>query len=213
MAFNYAIFASGSGSNALALIQMGKSLGQAPSFIIVNNKNAGVIDKANQEGIKVILIETTNPKVEVDFELELVKICREHKIKWVFLAGFMKILGKTFLEAFSNDSFYRVINIHPSLLPLYKGLNAYEKAFTAGDLVYGFTVHLVDEKIDHGQIIYQYEILSQEKDNLNDFKNRGLELENIYYPQILKMAISDEVEFVNCILNEKRCLKGESHEQ
>ena len=197
----YAIFASGSGSNAMSLVEMGKKLGKQPSFLFVNKNNAAVIKKAKDAGAQVIVIETDHPRVDSDFEVKLVELCRKHNVKWIFLAGFMKILGRTFLDEFKSDGFYRVINIHPSLLPKYKGLNAYEKAFAANDKEYGFSIHLVDEKIDHGEILYQRTIVRNELDSLEDFKKRGLEFENKDYPLILENVLRDKDSYI------KKCLK------
>lgn len=212
MESNYAIFASGSGSNALALIQAGKKLKRPPSFIFVNNENAKVIEKAKSEDIRVIIIESLSPRVDIDFENKLINICNENNIKWIFLAGFMKILSENFLKTFNEGQFYRVINIHPSLLPMYKGLNAYEKAFESNEQKYGFTIHLVDEKIDHGQIIYQHKIDRQKGDSFKEFKQRGLSQENEYYPLILEKVLTNESDFINSILNKQRSLKGKDYD-
>jgi phosphoribosylglycinamide formyltransferase-1 len=201
MTETYAIFASGSGSNAMSLIEMGMSLNHDPSFLFVNKKDAAVINKAESRGVKVIVIETEHPKVDLEFELKLLDLCKQYNVKWVFLAGFMKILGKTFLENFKGDGFYRVINIHPSLLPKYKGLNGYEKAYVANDKEYGFSIHLVDEKIDHGEILYQRIILRDKKDSLEDFKSRGLTLENKDYPLVFKNILINKEKFITECLN------------
>lgn len=196
MAFKFAIFASGSGSNACAIISQAASMDLKPEFVFVNNKNATVIDKVKSLGIDVIVLHQTKPQVDVEFEQQLLVHCQNYQVKWVFLAGFMKILGQTFLAYFKENSFYRVINIHPSLLPEYPGLRGYERAFTDNKNIYGHTIHLVDEKIDHGPILYQGVLKRAENDTLEDFKERGINAENTSYKKVFASMSEAPEDFI-----------------
>jgi len=195
-ALKYAIFASGSGSNALSLIKTGEKEGSIPAFIFLNNSKASLIDKIPQN-IPYYVIECDHPRADPVYDEKVIKLCKEYNIEWVFLAGFMKILGSHFLEHFKDQKYHRVINIHPSLLPKYKGLNAYERCFNAGDLDYGHSVHLVDKKIDHGEVLLQRSLKRMANDDLQSFKRRGLKFENKDYSYLLKNILTHGSVFID----------------
>lgn len=217
MTIPYAIFASGSGSNAISLIKKGMSDGHRPAFLLCNIGDAPVIKKAEALGIKVIVIESANGRADDGFESDVLTEMKRHQVSWVFLAGFMKILSARFLQSvkdhsvFHQSSYFPVVNIHPSLLPEFSGLAGYERAFAAGREEYGFSIHLVDEKVDHGPILFQCCIKRLQTDSVEDFKSKGLHLENKFYPLVVQ-KILEENNFVEDRILNPRIIHEDTHD-
>jgi len=182
-----AILISGRGSNMLALIEAAK----APDYpadiqlVISNRPKAGGLKLATEQGIKVLSIDHKAFETRTDFEAELNKVLEEYNIQFVVCAGFMRVLGKAFVRKWSD----RMINIHPSLLPKYKGLNTHQRALEAGDHRHGCTVHWVSEGVDEGGIIAQSELEINENDTVEILASRVQELEHALYPIALKKAL------------------------
>ena len=177
-----AIFASDTGSNALALIDYAQKINAPIRCLICDNPNAAII-KADIN-IPIIVIPYGESKKE--HEAKIMEALNKYEVEWIFLAGYMRILSKDFIDHFSNNNHSRIINIHPSLLPHYKGLNAYEKSFFNDDQFSGVTIHYVDAGIDTGEIILQGRFDRDKNDKLDDYIHRGKSLEHILYPQVLE---------------------------
>lgn len=151
-----AIFASGSGSNAEALIKKSRVLTQLEvAFVLTDNPKAKVIERCLKHQVKSLVIE--NKKNKAEFERSVLNALVEHQVEWIFLAGFMKILSPDFLREFEKvtGSKNRVINIHPSKLPEYQGKDALLRAYKEKANPVGVTVHFVDEGVDTGPHIIQ----------------------------------------------------------
>lgn len=153
---NIAIFASGNGSNAQAIIDACKQgiINATVAVVITDNANAFVIKRAEKENI---YFQIFKPKTFVDkvaFEAEILKTLTKHNIEFIALAGYMRLVGTVLLQAFPK----KMVNIHPSLLPKYKGLNAVQQALDNKDNELGVTIHYVDEGMDTGEIISQEKI-------------------------------------------------------
>ncbi len=199
----YAILASGNGTNAIALYHEGKKHGFAPEFMLVNKENSPLRTFCQVNDIPCYYVKDQQKGVDPLFEEEVIKICRQHSIQWVFLAGFLKILSIDFLKAFEQvnldsskiDSLYRVVNIHPSLLPKYPGLGSYKKAYANQDETYGHTIHLVNEDVDKGPILRQKTIERDSSDSFAAFTEKGKTLENESYARILKDFIQKDFYF------------------
>jgi len=151
-----AIFASGNGSNALALIDACKKgiINADVAIIITDNPNAFVIKRAEKDNINCKVFK---PKVFTDkasYETEILKSLELLNIDWIVLAGYMRLIGTVLLTAFPK----KIINIHPSLLPKYKGLNAIKQCIDNNDNELGVTIHYVDAGMDTGEIIEQEKI-------------------------------------------------------
>lgn len=147
------ILASGSGSNfgaIAAAIQGGKLNAEIP-LVIYNNPQAGVCERAVNYQVPAILVNHRNFATREDCDAEIVRILREYQVDWVIMAGWMRIVTKVLLEAFTN----RIINIHPSLLPSFPGIRAVEQALAAGVKITGCTVHLATLEVDSGPILIQ----------------------------------------------------------
>lgn len=175
---NIAVFASGKGSNFLAIakeIKKGK-LKCNLSFLICDNPEAAVINKAKKMGIKVILESN---------EAKIAGYIKKEKINLIILAGFMRILSKRFIRKHKN----RIINIHPSLLPYFKGRQGIKDAFDYGVRVTGVTVHFVDELIDHGPIILQETVRINTNDTFTSLEEKIHQIEHRVYPKAIKLFL------------------------
>lgn len=190
---NYAIFASGEGSNALSLIKKGIELNRPPCFLLSNIENAPVLEKAENHNIPTFFCPSKKKGVDKDFEAKALHLCEEYQVHWIFLAGFLKILSGEFVSAFTVEGKSQIINIHPSLLPKYPGLGGYKKAFEAGDKTFGHTIHLVTEGVDEGPVILQKEFERENCWGLEQMVQFGKEKENESYVSILEKFLSGDI--------------------
>ncbi len=182
---NTSVFISGRGTNLKNLIKFSKT-NNSPikiSIVISNNKRAYGIRYAKKNKIKIKIIDFSK-KREIN---HLLKILKFNNIRLICLAGFLKILSKDFIKSFKG----KIINIHPSLLPKYKGLNTHEKVLENNEEFTGCSVHFVNEKLDGGKIILQKKIKIFKKDNLKSLKNRVLKEEYKLYPKSIIKILSN----------------------
>lgn len=183
MKLSVAILISGSGSNMVQLIKsMDDNHPAFPSIVISNKPNAAGIKKAQDLGIPTqILKENFEKSNGLGFEAELTEILNRHEVKIICLAGFMRILSKDFIEVFKG----RILNIHPSLLPKYKGLNTHARAIAAKDKFSGCSVHLVTAELDGGPILAQRKVVIDKTDTAETLSSKVLEEEHLLYPEVL----------------------------
>ena len=176
-----AIFISGTGSNLKNLITFSKKKNSPISIelIISNNKNAKGLKYSNQYNIKKKIINFKNHK---SAETKISKILLKKKINFICLAGFMKILSRNFIKKFKG----KIINIHPSLLPKYKGLNTHKKAIENNDKYAGCSVHFVTAKIDSGKIIMQKKVKIKKNETIISLSKKVLKKEHLLYPAAIK---------------------------
>ena len=182
---NTSVFISGNGTNLKNLIKFSKT-NNSPikiNVVISNNKRAHGIKYAKKNKIKIKIIDF-NKKHEIN---HLLKILKFNNIKLICLAGFLKILSKDFIKSFNG----KIINIHPSLLPRYKGLNTHERVLENNEKFTGCSVHFVNEKLDGGEIILQKKIKIFKKDNVISLKNRVLKEEYKLYPKSIIKILSN----------------------
>lgn len=182
-----AIFASGNGSNAMALIQSAKKLKNVKvELVLSDKKSAAVLGKAQAENVKTYLIEKTTDRAH--HENEILNILREHQIDWIFLAGYMRLLSAHFLKEFSalHQGQARIVNIHPSLLPAYPGADSIARAFQDQVSESGVTLHYVDEGMDTGKIIRQERLRRVEAQDLSSWSQQFHQLEHQIYTDFLK---------------------------
>ena len=172
-----AIFISGTGSNLKNLIKFSKTKKSPISInlIISNKRIAKGLRYADQFKIKKKIFDFKNFKKD---EKNLSILLKKEKIEFICLAGFMKILSKEFIKRFNG----KIINIHPSLLPKYKGLNTHKKAIKNKDKLTGCTVHYVSPKLDSGKTILQKKVKISTKDNLASLSKKVLKQEHKLYP-------------------------------
>jgi len=173
------IFISGTGTNMAAICRnfAEKKLEGVDeiSFVLSDKRSASGIEKAEAFGIKTIVLPKKKDEPKEDYETRLLEAVRPFGTKLIVLAGFMKVLGHTFLSGYEG----KIINIHPSLLPSFKGVDAQGQAFDYGVKVSGCTVHFVDETLDGGPIILQQPVFRHDNDTKETFKARILEQEHI----------------------------------
>ena len=182
---NTSVFISGKGTNLKNLIKFSKT-NNSPikiNIVISNNKRAYGIRYAKKNKIKIKIIDFSK-KREIN---DLLKILKFNNIRLVCLAGFLKILSKDFIKSFNG----KIINIHPSLLPKYKGLNTHERVLENNEKFTGCSVHFVNEKLDGGEIILQKKIKIFKKDNVISLKNRVLKEEYKLYPKSIIKILSN----------------------
>jgi phosphoribosylglycinamide formyltransferase-1 len=178
-----AVFISGNGSNLKNIIKFSK-IKKTPISIdltISNTSKANGLKYADQFNIKKKIFNSKNFKNE---EKKILLLLKKEKIKFICLAGFMKILSKEFIKKFNG----KIINIHPSLLPKYKGLNTHSRAIKNKDKFAGCTVHHVTEKLDSGKIIIQKKIKITARDNPASLAQKVLKQEHkLYLAAIMKI--------------------------
>ena len=182
---NTSVFISGNGTNLKNLIKFSKTYNSPIkiNIVISNKKNAYGIRYAKKNKIKIKIIDFSK-KLEI---IHLLKVLELNNIKLICLAGFLKILSKDFIKSFNG----KIINIHPSLLPRYKGLNTHERVLENNEKFTGCSVHFVNEKLDGGEIILQKKIKIFKKDNVISLKNRVLKEEYKLYPKSIIKILSN----------------------
>ena len=183
---NIAIFISGTGSNLLNLIKHSKLKNSRFSIKVIfsDNKKAKGLKYAKKYRIPFEILNYENKKIAEKNSLNKLK---EKKIKIICLAGYMKILTADFIERFKG----RILNIHPSLLPKYKGLNTHERALKNKEKYSGCSVHLVNSKLDAGKVILQKRVRVYKNDNSKTLAKRILKQEHKIYPLALNKLISN----------------------
>ena len=187
------ILLSGRGSNFLAIadaIDQGKIPNTEIAVVISNLADAPGLDAARARGLNTIAIEPKGRK-RAEHDLEIVSTLKQHEVDLVCLAGYMRLLSPGFVQAFPQ----RILNIHPSLLPAFPGLNAQQQAFDYGAKIAGCTVHFVDEELDHGVIVLQRSVEVAEDDTSNTLAARILEQEHLAYPEAIAKILSGKRHF------------------
>jgi len=179
-----AVLASGRGSNFVAIADaVSRGDINAEIVLVVCNKpGAGAIEAARERGIEVKLLESRGAPAG-EYNEKLVQVLKDCRPDLVVLAGYMKIVGKTVIDAFPM----RIVNIHPALLPSFPGLNAQKQAFDYGVKVTGCTVHFVDEGVDTGPIILQRSVLVEDDDTAETLSKRILVEEHRIYPEAVRL--------------------------
>ena len=185
---NIAIFASGNGSNFEAIVRAckeNKIEGATVSLLVCDRHDAYVLERAKRLDIKPFVFDLKSYSSKKEYEQNILNVLRDNDIHLICLAGYMRIVGDTLLEAFPN----RILNIHPSLLPSFKGAIAIIEAFEFGVKVFGVTVHLIDNTIDGGTIIAQ-RAFEYHGDSLEEVEHRIHEIEYQLYPEAINMLLS-----------------------
>ncbi|MCV2892185.1 phosphoribosylglycinamide formyltransferase [Lentibacter sp. XHP0401] len=185
-----ALFISGGGSNMLSLVEsMTGDHPARPCLVLSNRADAGGLAKAEALGIATEVVDHRPHKGDrAAFETELQSVLMRHSPDLICLAGFMRVLT----EGFTSQWEGRMLNIHPSLLPKYKGLHTHQRALDAGDTEAGCTVHEVTAKLDDGPILGQARVPVEADDTAETLAARVLAQEHILYPAVLKRFVSGD---------------------
>ena len=183
--FKLAVLVSGRGSNLQAIIDSidREELDAHLSVVISNTKDAMALKRAEKHGIKTIFIDPSTYLNNKEYDKALVLKLKEFSIDLICLAGYMRILGEEVIQTFEK----KIINIHPSLLPAFPGLNAQKQAINHGVKFSGCTVHFVDSGVDSGPIILQTVVPVYDNDDEKSLSKRILEQEHYLYPKAIKM--------------------------
>ena len=185
-----AILISGGGSNMISLVNAIKynKINALPAIVISNNSNAAGLDKATELNIPTRYIDHRKFSGNREaFERRLHNLLQDEKIDIICLAGFMRILTKSFIDQWNN----KILNIHPSLLPKYKGLNTHQRAIDAYDKISGCSVHIVTSELDGGLVLGQRTVDIESTDTAKTLAEKVLIEEHILYPEILNKFIND----------------------
>jgi phosphoribosylglycinamide formyltransferase-1 len=187
------ILLSGRGSNFLAIaaaIREGRLRGTEIAVVLSNKPNAPGLKAASELGLTALAVPSTGMK-RAEHDAAMIAKLREHAVDLVCLAGYMRILTPDFVRAFPN----RILNVHPSLLPAFPGLDAQTQALDYGAKVAGCTVHFVDEAVDHGAIVLQHTVAVLNDDTVESLSARVLKQEHTAYPEAIARVVSGEYEF------------------
>ena len=184
------ILLSGRGSNFLAIakaINQQRLLGAEIAVVLSNIADAPGLAAAHALQLPAFAIPSAGRK-RGEHDAEMIARLHQHKVDLVCLAGYMRIISPAFVAAFRN----RILNVHPSLLPAFPGLDAQRQAFDYGVKVAGCTVHFVDEAVDHGVIILQKTVTVNDDDTAETLSTRILEQEHLAYPEAISRVLSGE---------------------
>jgi len=197
------ILLSGRGSNFAAIaesIRAGRLPGVEIAVVIANVAEAGGLQKAQEFGLPAVTF-VSRGRARAEHDADVIACLKAHRVDLVCLAGYMRLLTPEFIAAFPQ----RILNIHPSLLPAFPGLEAQQQAFAYGVKVAGCTVHFVDEELDHGAIILQRAISVLETDDAHSLAERILSEEHLAYTEALARVVSGRYR-----LQGRRFLRSES---
>lgn len=186
-----AIFVSGSGTNMENIakcIQAGE-LDCQSALVVCDQPNALALERARRFGLECFVIERKNFKSKAEFDMKITEKLRQKKIDFILLAGYMRILSPEFVRTWP----WKIINIHPSLLPKYPGAHAIKDAFEAKEKETGVTIHFVDEGVDSGPIILQRRVPIKPTDSLETLEARVHETEYELYPEAIKLLLAGKL--------------------
>ena len=189
MPLRLGVLVSGRGSNLQAIIDAieAKTLDATIALVVSNKKNAMALERAKKHGVKGLFLDPKSVAGELEprraYDEKILQVLKDHGVQLVLLAGYMKIVTTVLIEVYQ----WRMMNIHPSLLPSFPGLHAQQQALDAGVKVSGCTVHFVTEGVDEGPIIVQSTVSVNENDSVDALSARILEQEHRLYPRAIQL--------------------------
>jgi phosphoribosylglycinamide formyltransferase-1 len=187
-----AVFASGSGTNLQNLIDHARrdALGGARIVLVVSDRpESKAVERARRAGIPVLAADPRTYASKSAYEAEILSRLREHRVDWIVLAGYMRLLGPTLLQPYEG----RIINIHPSLLPLFPGKDAIRQALEAGVKYTGVTVHFVDEGMDTGPVIRQQSVWLDPGDTYETLAQKVHQVEYRLLPEVVRWLVEGKI--------------------
>ncbi len=186
-----AVFASGFGSNLQAIIDYDKDHGLNGEIALVfsNNKDAFALERAKESKIKSVFLDPSDYVTREEFDEKIIELLEEEKIDLVVLAGYMFLVSPIFVRKFKN----RILNIHPALLPSFKGTHGIKDAYEYGAKVTGVTVHFVDEGLDSGPIIIQRAVDIDQDESMEELEEKIHRVEHEIYPLAVKYFCEDRL--------------------
>ncbi len=205
---NLGVLASGRGSNFQAIIDAieGGTLNAEIKILITDRSDAYAIERAKRHNIKYLYLNPKEFFSKDAFYDKITEVLTNHQVELVVLAGFMRIVGKPLIDAYP----YRIMNIHPALLPSFPGLHGQKKALQYGVKVSGCTVHFVDEGMDTGPVIIQAAVCAYDDDTEETLSERILKLEHKIYPEAIRLFEQGRLKVEGRVVKIKGYRKDES---
>jgi len=193
--FKVGILVSGRGTNLQAIIDAidHGELNAGIAVVLSNKKGAPALERAKKKGLETVFLDPKSFAGKKEYDRALARELEDRQIDLVCLAGFMRILGPEFIRKFEG----KIINIHPSLLPAFPGLDVQQKAIDYGVKFSGCTVHFVNEEVDGGPIILQAVVPIHESDNAETLSERILIQEHLIYPRAIQMIVENRLHIQN----------------
>jgi len=188
---NIAVFASGNGSNLQAIIDAAKSgkINAAIALVVSDNKDAYALTRAKNAGIETFILSPKGFKSREDYDKEIIKELKKRNVELIVLAGFMRLLSSPFVIMYKH----KILNIHPALLPSFKGTHGIKDAFEYGVKKTGVTVHFVDAELDHGPITLQEAVNIEENDTLESLEEKIHKVEHRLYPEAVRLFVDGKL--------------------
>lgn len=183
----FAVFVSGNGSNLQAVIEAvkRKEIKAELALVISDKRKAYALKRAEAAGIKTLVFSPKDYTNKQSVDRDIAAHLKQEKINFIVLAGYMRLLTPFFVKKFHR----KILNIHPSLLPSFRGVHGIKDAFTYGVKVTGVTIHFVDEKMDHGPIIMQESLKIQPTDTLETLEEKIHRIEHRIYPKAIQLFV------------------------
>ena len=175
------ILISGNGSNLQSIIDNADRIDLQISCVISNNKNAFGLKRAESSNLRTAIIDPGLYNSNEAFDRELISIIQQHRVELIILAGYMRVLTPLFVSHY----FGKILNIHPSLLPKFPGLNTHQRAIDASETAHGVSVHFVTEELDGGPIINQESVIIDNLDTEETLSMKVLKKEHVIYPKVI----------------------------
>jgi phosphoribosylglycinamide formyltransferase-1 len=175
------ILISGNGSNLKSIIDNADRIDLQISCVISNNKNAFGLKRAESSNLRTSIVDPELYNSKEAFDRELISIIQQHGVELIILAGYMRILTPLFVSHY----FGKILNIHPSLLPKFPGLNTHQRAIDASETAHGVSVHFVTEELDGGPIINQESVIIDNSDTEETLSMKVLKKEHVIYPKVI----------------------------
>ena len=190
----FAVFVSGNGSNLQAIIDAVKSgdIKAELALVFSDRRTAYALKRATEAGIKTLSLVRKDYATPQSYERDIVISLKEEGIDFIVFAGFMKVLSPFFIKTYPNG----ILNVHPSLLPAFKGARGIKDTFTYGTKVAGVTIHFVDDKMDHGPIILQQAFRVDKKETLKSLEARIHKVEHQIYPKAIALFVDGRLKII-----------------
>ncbi len=189
---NIAVFVSGNGSNLQALIDAGRaeklSAGKI-ALVVCDQPEAFALRRAQKAGIPTLVVEGNDYASREEYDRRIIQRLRQDNVELVVLAGFMRILSGHFVNEYKD----KILNIHPALLPDFKGARGIKDAYEAGVEITGVTVHFVTEELDSGPVILQERVRIEKDDTIKTLEEKIHKVEHKLYPEAVKMFVDGEL--------------------
>ena len=190
---NGVVLISGNGSNLQSIIDNAKSIDLTICCVFSNKMDAFGLKRAAKVGIPCVALDETLFDSKLGFDQEIMKVIDNYQAEVIILAGYMRILSADFISKYSG----KILNIHPSLLPKFPGLNTHQRAIDASEKKHGASVHFVTEEVDGGPVIAQQSVNIDSTDNPQTLAKKVLEKEHILYPKVIRWYTQGRLKLLN----------------